>query len=259
MRVPANPLTGRSSGTIPVKRVLLFAAVLLAACAASILKTVAERLNGRSAALGAEGRPEFRGHPWFAATYDLVTQAGESAVLSRLRPLVAGQATGRVLEIGAGTGANFPYYQHAEKIVAAEPDPFMLQRAVKRARGLGLDVEFHQAIAEALPFPDASFDTVVATLVFCTVADPARALAEVRRVLKPGGALRFIEHVRAERGAAAQAQDLLTPVWEQFGAGCHLNRRTVDAIEAAGFEIVEAKQEKPFPLLPLVAGAARLK
>ncbi|MCL4370281.1 MAG: class I SAM-dependent methyltransferase [Chloroflexi bacterium] len=232
------------------------ATVLLAAAGALALKTVAERLNRRGAPTGAEDRLEFRGHPWFAATYDLVTRAGESGVLSRLRPLVAGEATGTVLEIGAGTGANFPYYQQAEKIVAAEPDPFMLRRAAKRARSLGLDVEFHQAVAEALPFPDASFDTVVATLVFCTVAGPARALAEVRRVLKPGGTFRFIEHVRA-KGATAGVQDLLTPVWEQFGAGCHLNRRTVGAIKAAGFEIVEMKEEMPFPLMPLVAGVAR--
>ncbi len=241
-----------------MKRVLLFAAVLLAALGALTLKTVAQRLNQRGTPAGAEGGPEFRGHPWFAATYDLITSMGESRVLSRLRPFVAGEATGMVLEIGAGTGANFPYYRRAEKIVVIEPDPFMLRRAVKRARRLGLEIEFHQAVAEALPFPDASFDTVVATLVFCTVADPARALAEVRRVLKPGGAFRFIEHVRAE-GAAAGAQDVLTPVWEEFGAGCHLNRRTVDAIKAAGFEVEVMREERPFPLLPLVAGVAKLK
>lgn len=240
-----------------MKLPLFLAGILLAAAVALTLKIVAERLNRRGAPAATEGRPEFRGHPWFAATYDLVTSVGESGVLGRLRPLVAGEANGVVLEIGAGTGANFPHYRQAAKIVAAEPDPFMLQRAVKRARHLGLEVEFRQAIAEALPFPDASFDTVVATLVFCTVADPARALAEVRRVLKSGGTFRFIEHVRAEGGVAAGVQDVLTPVWEQFGAGCHLNRRTVDAIEAAGFEIVEAEQETPFPLLPLVAGAAR--
>lgn len=180
-------------------------------------------------------------------------------MLGRFRPVVAGEATGAVLEIGAGTGANFSYYRQAEKIVAVEPDPFMLRRAVKRARHLGLDIEFRQAVAEALPFPDASFDAVVATLVFCTVTDPARALAEVGRVLKPGGTFRFIEHVRVEGGVAAGMQDVLTPVWKRVGAGCHLNRRTVDAVEAAGFEIVEMKQERPFPLLPLAAGVARPK
>lgn len=240
-------------------RVPFFAAVLLAGCAALILKTAADRSKQRGASAGAEGRPEFRGHPWFAATYDLITSVGESRVLSRLRPLVAGEAAGTVLEIGAGTGANFPYFQRAVKIVAVEPDSFMLRRAIKRARGLRLDIEFHQAIAEALPFPDASFDTVVATLVFCTVADPARALAEVRRVVKPGGTFRFIEHVRAEGGAAAGVQDMLTPIWKHFGAGCHLNRRTVDAVTAAGFEIEETREERPFPLLPLVAGVARPK
>lgn len=196
------------------------------------------------------------GHRWFAATYDLLTQWSERKLLRHLRPLVAGAATGQVREIGVGTGANFPYYRGVERIVAADPDPFMLQRAQKRAEELALAVEFYQCPAESLPFEDASFDTVVATLVFCSVKDPARALTEVKRVLKSDGVFRFIEHVRADGNLVGQVQDLLTPVWCWFGAGCHLNRRTAVSIEAAGFQFIELQQRR-LPLMPLIIGAAR--
>lgn len=197
------------------------------------------------------------GHPWFAATYDLVTRWTEAKVLSQYRPLIAGQVEGRVLEIGAGTGANFPYYRGLERLVAVEPDPFMLRRARKRAAQCGLDVELHQCPAEALPFSDGAFDNVVATLVFCTVADPARALGEVRRVLRPAGTFRFIEHIRADGGLAVQVQNLLTPLWRRLGAGCHLNRPTLESIAAARFEITEVRRQ--LALMPIVAGVARPK
>lgn len=209
-------------------------------------------------AAGQPGSPALKGHRWFAAIYDLISSCWERRLLSQVRPWIAGQATGRVLEIGAGTGANFPHYRAAEQIVAVEPDPYMLRRARKRAAKLGLDVEFHRCPAEALPFADASFDTVVATLVFCTVADPARSLGEARRVLKGRGTLRFIEHVRASDGSLARLQNALTPLWRRLGAGCHLNRRTAEAIAAAGFDIVKLEQ-RPSPPLPLVVGVARPK
>ncbi|MBI2940994.1 MAG: class I SAM-dependent methyltransferase [Chloroflexi bacterium] len=199
---------------------------------------------------------ETKGHRCFAAVYDLLNRWGERKVLGHLRPHIAGEATGRVLEIGAGTGANFPYYRMAETIVATDPDPFMLERAQKRAGERCLAITFVQCAAEELPFPDCSFDTVVATLVLCTVRDPARALAAVRRVLKPDGAFRFIEHVRADGGLMARVQDFLTPAWSCLGAGCHLNRRTAASLEAAGFEMAEI-QELQLPLLPLISGIAR--
>jgi ubiquinone/menaquinone biosynthesis C-methylase UbiE len=197
-----------------------------------------------------------RGHRWFAATYDPLNWWGERALLRRLRPLVVGRATGRVLEIGVGTGANFPYYREAESVVATDPDPFMLRRAQNRAREMGLAIEFYQCPAEALPFSDASFDTVVSALTLCTVGDPARSLAEVRRVLKPGGAFRFLEHVRAEGRVMALLQDRLTPLWRWLGAGCHLNRRSAASIQAAGFEIVEMERQK-VPLTPMIIGVAQ--
>jgi len=234
--------------------------LLLASLAALILVKRFQNLRVRDLAQQANepGRSHVKGHRWFAAAYDVINQWGEATVLGRFRPWIAGQATGRALEIGVGTGAKFPYYRAVEKIVAIEPDPFMLERARKRAAKLGLDVEFHQGPAEALPFADASFDTVVATLVFCTIGDPSRALAEVRRVLKPEGTFRFIEHVRAEGGLLARVQDALTPLWSRVGAGCHLNRRTVEAIREAGFEIV-AMQRRPFGPTPLMIGVARPK
>lgn len=199
--------------------------------------------------------PAPQGHPWFAASYDLLTYLAERRALAKLRPLVVGGAAGRVLEIGVGTGASLPYYPRGTEVVATDPDPFMLARARRRATKLGRSVELHRAAAESLPFPNASFDAVVSTLVLCTVADPARALAEVRRVLKPGGTFRFIEHVRAD-GLAGRVQDLITPLWRRIAAGCHPNRRTAASIEAAGFELLEGRR-RPLPLTPLIVGLAR--
>lgn len=198
-----------------------------------------------------------KGHPWFAALYDPMNRLGERRMMEPLRRRTAGATKGRVLEIGAGTGANFPYYQAVAQLVATDPDPFMLRRARKRGRELGLAAELFQCAGEALPFANAAFDTVVATLVFCSVTDQARALAEVRRVLKPDGTFRFIEHVRAQDGRVARVQDLLTPIWRRCSAGCHLNRSTIAAIAAAGFRIVETQwPPAPLPLLPFVTGVA---
>lgn len=200
---------------------------------------------------------ERKGHPWFAALYDPMNRLGERKLMRPLREYTAGEAKGRVLEVGVGTGANFPYYQSVEHLVATDPDPFMLRRARKRARELGLTVQLSRCAAEALPFADAAFDTVVVTLVLCSVTDQARALAEVRRVLKPGGAFRFIEHVRAQDDRVARFQDLLTPVWRRFNAGCHLNRPTPANIIGAGFRIVATQRpESPLPLVPFITGLA---
>jgi ubiquinone/menaquinone biosynthesis C-methylase UbiE len=196
-----------------------------------------------------------RGHRWYAATYDFLTQWAERGLLRQVRPLVVGQARGRVLEIGAGTGASFPYYRQVEMLVAMEPDPFMLRRAKRRARDLGFRVQLLQAAAEALPFRNASFDAVVSTLVLCTVADPPRALAEAKRVLKPAGSLRFIEHVRAD-GWIGRVQDIVTPAWRWIGAGCHPNRRTAESIRTAGFDIIQLKQ-RTVAQTPFIAGEAR--
>jgi len=139
--------------------------------------------------------------------------------------------------------------------VATEPATFMLSRARKRAVELGLDVEFHDAPAEALPFADASFDTVVATLVLCTVSEQTEPLSEVRRVLKPAGEFRFIEHVRADGGVHARVQDLITLAWSFVGAGCQPNRRTREAVGSAGFDF-KRLERRWRPITPFIFGVA---
>src|SRR5213594_1343369 len=131
-------------------------------------------------------------HPWFAAVYDRINAAMERGFMRPVREELVGSARGRVLEIGCGTGANFRYYRDgATEVIATEPDPYMLERAARRAKEAGRPIELRQAPAEALPFADRSFDTVLSTLVLCTVRDPSRALAEMRRVLAANGELHF--------------------------------------------------------------------
>ena len=171
-------------------------------------------------------------------------------------------AQGDVVEIGAGTGANLAHYPPAVgRLVLVEPDPTMadqLERKVAEARRAA---EVARAAAEALPFPDASFDTAVFTLVLCTVPDPQAALAEARRVLRPKGRLLFIEHVRAESPRRARWQDRLERPWRFAFGGCHPNRDTGAAITAAGFAIERldhGELPKAGPLTkPLISGAAR--
>lgn len=175
-----------------------------------------------------------RGHRWFAATYERRGQRRRSDYDRELRQRVAGEASGRVLEIGAGTGFNFPYYSEGAEVVATEPDPQMLRRAEPRAREHG--IELRAGAAERLPFPDGSFDTVVSTGVFCSVDDPAQALAEVHRVLRPGGTLRFSEHVRAPRPGRRLMQRTLDPI-HRLVFRCHIGRDTLRFMEETGFEI----------------------
>jgi len=148
-----------------------------------------------------------------------------------------GAARGRTLELGVGTGLNLPLYRAANSVAAIDPDGASLRRAWSRRDGNGESITLYQARAEELPFADESFDAVVGTLTFCTIGDPARALAEARRVLKTGGALRLVEHVRADNRLIAGAQDMATPLWKEIAGGCHLNRDTRAAVERADFRI----------------------
>ena len=204
-----------------------------------------------------------RGHKWFAAFYDRLEKMDEKRS-RELRPLVAGRAAGRVIEIGCGTGGNFEYYnwQQVETLDATEPDPYMLQRAIAKRDALPPDVRdrvtLHPAPAEALPFPDASFDCAVSTLVLCTVSNPRQAITELRRVLKPDGVLRLMEHVRAEGLAGLTLQRLIQPVWGWTAAGCHLDRPTEYLLQAAGFAIEVERRLRPMPILPMFVGEARV-
>lgn len=207
--------------------------------------------------MASDSRREFKGRRWHAAMYEFLVRGSEKAMGRHLSHVV-GEATGRVLEIGAGTGSSFPHYEKAREVVATEPDPFMLARARKRLEKLGLThVELRQVAAEDLPFEDASFDNVVSSLVLCTVQDPARALSEVRRVLKPGGTLRFIEHVRYDGGLRGWMQDGVAPAWRYFGGGCHLNRNTAQTIAKAGFDIADLSRHSMGVPGPLLVGFAR--
>ncbi len=193
-----------------------------------------------------------KGHKWYAAIYDRVMAPDEDGILREIRTHVVGGARGRILEVGVGTGANFPYYKqtNANAIVGTEPDPFMLERARRKLQELALSIDLHQAPAEELPFEDSSFDTVITTFVLCTVQDLQRSLHEIRRVLKPSGQYRFYEHVRFVHPLAALIQDVATPVWQWFGAGCHPNRDIGAAIERAGFHLAELRRLRPIPLPP---------
>ncbi len=185
-----------------------------------------------------------KGHRLFAAVYDRVNAQAERTWLGSRRAGLIAQARGEVLEIGAGTGANLRHYRDVTRVVAAEPDPAMRGRLVRRLAGTTVPVEVSDAPAEHLGFADASFDTVVATLVLCSVVDPDAALAEVHRVLRPGGRLLALEHVRGE-GRRARWQDRVTPIWRRAGAGCHLNRDTQAAVVRAGFHVGQEERFEP--------------
>jgi ubiquinone/menaquinone biosynthesis C-methylase UbiE len=194
-----------------------------------------------------------------APVYDRMSRKSEEAGLGAVRQGLLADANGRVLEIGAGTGVNFPHYgESVESLVVTDPEPPMLRRLRESAREQAPRAEVVEAPAEDLPFEDASFDTVVSTLVLCGV-DQERSLREIRRVLRPGGRLLFIEHVRSDDPAVARLQDRIN--WfNRFLVGCECNRQTLSAIEAAGFTVARVERttmpEAPKFVRPLVVGAA---
>jgi ubiquinone/menaquinone biosynthesis C-methylase UbiE len=174
--------------------------------------------------------------------YDRLMEPLERRVFGAARERLVARAEGRVLEIGAGTGANFAYYgPQASRVVAVEPELGMLAQSRSRAARLGGRVHLLAAEGEALPFRDGAFDSVLGTLVLCTVDRPAVALAEVRRVLRPGGRLLLLEHVRSNWAAVGAVQDVFTPVQQLLAAGCHLNRRTRLLVERAGLTVTAAR------------------
>lgn len=172
-------------------------------------------------------------------------------------------ATGTVVELGSGTGANFGLYPATvSRVLAVEPEPTLRALSEEAATHAPVPVVVFDAVAEGLPFEDDSADTVVASLVLCSVADPAQALAECRRVLRPDGMLLFYEHVRSARRLVGLAQDVVTPLWSRAAGGCHPNRDTVRLIARSGFEVLDADRFGFAPAalsLPFahVVGAAR--
>lgn len=199
----------------------------------------------------------------FSALYDSLLKGTENAGLRERRRETLAAARGRTIDIGAGTGANLGLFPDAvTEVVMAEPDPHMVKRLRGKIAEAGADVELLEAGAERLPVEDDSFDTAVFTLVLCTVPDPAAALAEAARVLKPGGRLLFVEHVRAQDPSVARWQDRLEGPWRFFGDGCHCNRDTVANIEASPLtlESVERGELPKSPPItkPLAWGRASL-
>jgi ubiquinone/menaquinone biosynthesis C-methylase UbiE len=186
----------------------------------------------------------------FAAVYDPLSARAEDKFGAELKRKLLAGTRGRVLEIGVGTGLSFPHYPaDVEELVGVDPSEPMLRRARKRALELGREVTLIEAPAEALPFPDDSFDTVVTLAALCSVEHPARAVAEIRRVLRPDGRFVFLEHVRADDPKLARWQDRLERPWGWIAGGCHPNRRTLDEIESAGFELLELER-KDLPDIP---------
>jgi ubiquinone/menaquinone biosynthesis C-methylase UbiE len=194
----------------------------------------------------------------FSAVYDRGLKATEDAGLREMRREVLAEASGRTIDIGAGTGVNIELFPpRVTGLVLAEPDPHMVAKLRPKLRASGVEAEVVEAPAELLPFEASSFDTAVFTLVLCTVPDPVAAMAEAARVLRPGGKLLFIEHVRSEDPGLAHWQDRLEKPWRFLGDGCHCNRDTVGMIESSSFELQRVERGSLPKALPIVKPLAR--
>jgi len=182
-------------------------------------------------------------------------------VVRERRATLIPRAEGTVLEVGVGSGLNLPYYSAAvQGIYGVDPSAELLAIARARTHGIAIPVQLICQSAERLPFSDASINTVVTTWTLCSIADPAAALREMRRVLKPGGQLLFVEHGFSPDPRVAAWQRRLTPVWKRIAGGCHLDRRIEALIKAAGFEIVELQTSylrAPKPFAYTYEGLAR--
>jgi ubiquinone/menaquinone biosynthesis C-methylase UbiE len=196
----------------------------------------------------------------FALVYNPFLWLGEIAGMRSLRRTLLDSARGKVVEIGAGTGLNVEHYpDNVDDLVLTEPDAAMRRRLTRNLQRKGRIARIVDAPAERLPFADASVDTVVSTLVLCTVPDPERTLGEIARVLRPGGQLLFVEHVRAGSRFLAACQDGLVRPWRGFAGGCYCNRPTAELMRASGF-IVAAEDSvwraMPAIVHPLIVGRA---
>ena len=200
-------------------------------------------------------------HPLFARFYAwLAPREDKEGAVTYRGEMLAG-LRGRVIEVGAGIGSNFKHYPPSvEEVVAVEPEAYLRAKATEAAQTAPVKVTVVEGLADRLPSEDESFDAGVASLVLCSVPDQASALAELRRVIKPGGELRFYEHVISNQPKSARTQRMLNPVWTRMAGGCNLHRDTGAAIEAAGFHVLHKRRFR-FPEgrigLPHILGTAR--
>ena len=177
----------------------------------------------------------------FAALYDTLDRGVQSGV-APYRAQTAGESVGRALEIGAGTGANIPYFPESAQLYAIEPNPHMRRRFASAAARAGREAVIVGGVGERLPFADESFDTVVTTLTLCMVSDLDAAISEIRRVLVPGGKFRFYEHEASQSPAVRRLQTIANPLWKFATTGCNLNRDISESIRAAGFSEVDCRR-----------------
>ena len=199
-------------------------------------------------------KPGITSHRLFAAYYERASRSRtERNFMEPLRKEIAGQASGVVLEVGAGNGLNFAFYDpgQVERVEAIEPDTAMLRYARERIATAEVPITLTQAPVEVLPFADETFDSAMATLVFCSVSDPAGGLREIWRILKPGGKLLLLEHVRSQGAIAGRIQDILVPVTTRLAGNCHWNRNTERTVAGAGFEI-EYRRDLGGVLVPML-------
>jgi len=179
---------------------------------------------------------------FFTKYYDVLMAPLERKYFNSIRKQLLKKATGQVLEIGSGTGVNFLHYVLAEEVTAIEPESSMVAKSLSRAEKAAVPIRVIKANAERLPFTDHAFDTVVGTLVLCTIPEPNKALNEIRRVCRPGGSVLFFEHGRLNHSFFGALQDMVTPAWKRLCGGCHLNRNPVEMIKRAGFKIVRIEK-----------------
>ena len=203
-------------------------------------------------------------HPIFARLWDRLSRRAEDGEQGQHRDELLDGLAGRVIEVGAGNGVNFGHYpKTVTEVLAIEPERHLRERAAEAATRAPIPVRVVAGVAGRLPAEEGEFDAAVVCLVLCSVPDQAQALAEVRRVLRPAGELRFYEHVVAHTPTAAQAMRLSDQLfWTRVAGGCHMSRDTMSAIEAAGFAIESCRRfpYSPVPLqpgLPHVLGSAR--
>lgn len=204
-------------------------------------------------------------HPIFARVYARIADGAAARGASEHRARLLAGLSGRIIELGAGSGLTFAHYPASvAEVVALEPLPYLRRRAERAAAAAPVAVTVLEGYADALPFSDGTFDAAVTSLMLCSVPDQAAALAEVARVVRTGGELRFYEHVVAGEPGYARFQQVVDTVWPYFGAGCHVNRDTVAAVEASGWHLeeVDSFRFRPFlftaPVAPHTLGRARI-